>query len=359
MKLPDTSGRRAQAFQRALNAWQDVDDPLGSAQALNDIGFAQYQLGAYNDAQVYLQQAAAAYAKLGDDTGRIRTDQDLGLLAIARGRWNEARQRLQRSLASAQRQQMMEEAAVSRRHLAELELREGHLQAAIDEATRSEASFRQRKDPRGVSDAGLLRVEALLAAGAANDAAAALSSLAADLADAPSEQRALAQVLAAEIASNHGDRALAVQAIRQAETSARGSGIRQLQLRIALTRAAVDGRLEPSLDEATTNLGHVGLRLQWLELAMRGALATRGFARAAALYDEAAALLHGGDALPAYTLHSLGAAARAGAGDSAGARAARMRADDALAALRNGLPVALRAGFDAQHPAAPATIAAQ
>jgi tetratricopeptide (TPR) repeat protein len=158
-----------QAFQRALKAWQDVGDPLGSAQALNDIGFAQYQLGAYNDAQVYRQQAAAAYGRLGDDTGVIRSDQDLGLLAIARGRWAEARQRLQRSLANAQRQQMLEEASVSRRHLAELELRQGHLQAAIEQATKAEASFRQRKDPRGASDAGLLRVEALLAARAPGD----------------------------------------------------------------------------------------------------------------------------------------------------------------------------------------------
>src|SRR3546814_1855378 len=46
-----------QAFRRALKAWQDVDDPFGVAQAQNDIGFAHYELGNYNDAQVYLQQA--------------------------------------------------------------------------------------------------------------------------------------------------------------------------------------------------------------------------------------------------------------------------------------------------------------
>ena len=343
-----------QAFQRALKAWQDVGDPLGSAQALNDIGFAHYQLGAYGDAQVYLQQAADGYAKLGDDTGRIRADQDLGLLAIARGRWNEARQRLLRSLASAERQQMVEEAAVSRRHLAELDLRQGHLQAAIDEATRAENSFRQRKDPRGASDAGLLRVEALLAAGAVGDAGKLLSTLAADLADAPSEQRALAQVLLAEAASRQGSRQQAVQALASADTLARGSGIRQLQLRIALTRAALDGRLDPSLDEATASLGHVGLRLQWLDLAMRGALAKHDFPRASVLYGEASALLRGGDSLLAFELHRLGAAARTGTGDTAGAQAANMRAAQALATLRAGIPAGLRAGFDASHPVPPA-----
>jgi hypothetical protein len=344
-----------QAFQRALKAWQDVGDPLGSAQALNDIGFAQYQLGAYNDAQVYLQQAADAYARLGDDTGAVRSDQDLGLLAIARGRWTEARQRLQRSLADAQRQQMLEEASVSRRHLAELELRQGHLQAAIDQATKSEAAFRQRKDPRGASDAGLLKVEALLAAGAGSDAAAALAALSGDLADASAEQRAIAKVLDAEIAASRNDRAGALRMLRDARTLAQHSGIRQLLLRIGLERAQVDGRLDPSLDDATASLGHVGLRLQWLELALRAALAKHDVARANALYDEAASLLRGGDSSRAATLHALGASARLAANDAQAARAARSRADDALAALRAGIPDRLRAGFDAAH--APAAVA--
>jgi tetratricopeptide (TPR) repeat protein len=348
-----------QAFQRAFKAWQDVGDPLGSAQALNDIGFAQYQLGAYNDAQVYLQQAADAYAKLGDETGKVRTDQDLGLLAIARGRWSEARQRLQRSLASAGRQQMLEEAAVSRRHLAELELRQGHLQAAIEQAGKAEASFRQRKDPRGASDAGLLRVDALLAAGATDEAVSALAALSNDLADAPSEQRAIAKVLQADIASRRGDRSQALQAIRDARKLARDSGIRQLLLRIDLAHAALESRLDPSLDDASSSLGHVGLRLQWLELAMRGALAAHDPARANALYDEAASLLRGGDSLRAASLHALGAAARAGIGDSQGARAARMRADEALATLRAGVPERLRAGFDASHARPKPAVAAQ
>ncbi|MFL6591959.1 MAG: protein kinase domain-containing protein, partial [Luteimonas sp.] len=344
-----------QAFQRALKAWQDVGDPLGSAQALNDIGFAQYQLGAYNDAQVYLQQAADAYARLGDVTGAVRSDQDLGLLAIARGRWAEARQRLQRSLASAQRQQMLEEASVSRRHLAELELRQGHLQAAIDQATKSEAAFRQRKDPRGASDAGLLHVEALLAAGAGSDAATALAALSGDLADAPAEQRAIAKVLDAEIAASRGARADALRMLRDAATLAQGSGIRQLLLRIGLERAQIDGRLDPTLDDATSSLGHVDLRLQWLDLALGAALAKHDTVRANALYDEAASLLRGGDSLRAASLHALGASARLAAHDAQAAHAARSRADDALAALRAAVPERLRPAFDAAH--APAALA--
>jgi tetratricopeptide (TPR) repeat protein len=336
-----------QAFQRALKAWQDVGDPLGSAQALNDIGFAQYQLGAYGDAQVYLQQAAAAYEKLGDETGRIRTDQDLGLLALARGRWSEARQRLQRSLAAAEQQQMPEEAAVSRRHLAELELRQGHIAAAIEQATKAEASFAQRDDPRGASDAGLLHVEALLAAHALPEAGQALEALGPSLGEAPSEQRATARLLAAELALQRGDRALALRHLRDARKLAAGSGIRQLLLRIDLLQAQAGDRLDPALDEATATLGHTGLRLRWLALAMRQALAARDYASANTLYAEAATLLRGGDSIEASVLHELGAAARAGLGDSAGARAAQLRADEARVKLAAGIPARLRVQFDA------------
>jgi tetratricopeptide (TPR) repeat protein len=340
------------AFQRALKAWQDVGDPLGSAQALNDIGFAQYQLGAYNDAQVYLQQAASEYARLGDETGRIRTDQDLGLLAIARGRWDEARRRLQQSLASAEQQQMLEEAAVSRRHLAELELRQGHLQAAIDHAGKAEASFRQRQDPRGQSDAGLLHVDALLAAHADGEAQRVLASLQQALAESSVEQQAIAAVQRAELAQRGGDRKQAAVALRDARRLTAGSGIRQLQLRIELLAARIDATLPAALDAATANLGHVDLRLQWLELAMRDALARHDPMRATTLYSEASTLLRGGDSVHAIALHTLGAAARAGMGDAAGARAAQARADEARATLRAHLPQSLRAGFDAARSSA-------
>mgnify|MGYP003295913243 CR=1 FL=1 len=336
-----------QAFQRALKAWQDVGDPLGSAQALNDIGFAQYELGDYNDAQVYLQQAASAYATLGDETGRIRVEQDLGLLDIARGRWSDARRRLQQSLASASRQQMIEEAAVSRRHLAELELQQGHVQAALEQAGNAEASFHDRDDPRGESDAGLLRVEALLAAHADAQARDHLAALQPALAKASTEQRATALVLQAELARRADNQQKARVAWRSARQLAAGSGIRQLQLRIALAGTRIEGALDPSLDRSTASLGHVGLRLQWLQLAMERALATHDAARAAALYSEAGTWLRAGDSIRAQALHSLGAAARMAVGDSAGAHAAQARADEARSRLRASIPEGMRAGFDA------------
>lgn len=334
------------AYRRALQIWQRVGDAHGSAQALNNIGFAHYQLGAYNDAQVYWQQAAEAYAELGSLTGQIRTEQNLGLLATARGHWDEARRRLQQSLASAEQQQMPEEAAVSRRNLAELELLQGHLAAAIEQTSKAESLFRQREDQRGIVDVGLLRARALLAAHADAKAQALLDALQPTLAQASTEQRAIAQLLRAELATRAGDTKQAATMLQQARQWAASSGVRHLQLQIALRETSagiVDG---DDLDAATTALGHAGLRLGWLEWAMQRALDKGDAAAALAAYREALGLLRNGDFQRGWQIHRLGAEAHTVNGDDAEAERARIRSRDAQARFRAALPESLRASFD-------------
>ncbi|MGO1002198.1 protein kinase domain-containing protein [Lysobacter sp. CA196] len=333
------------AFRRALQAWRQVEDPHGTAQALNNIGFADYQLGFYDDAQLYWQQAAEAYAKLGEQTGRIRTEQNLGLLATARGDWDEARRLLQHSLSAAEQQQMLEEVAVSRRNLAELELLQGHYAAAIAQARQAGDLFRQREDARGQVDVDLLRVQALIEAHATTDAQRLLDEQRKPLAQASSEQRAIAHLLQAQLAAREHRAAQAGPALRQARQLAEASGVRQLQLQIALEQA----RTEPadaSLERATAALGHAGLRLAWLEQAMQRALSAGNPAAALGHYREATQRLRDGDFHRAHTLHRLGASAYTAVGDVAGARSAHNKADAALRSLRDGLPPALRSDFD-------------
>ena len=334
-------------YRDALQTWRQLGDPHGTAQALNNIGFANYQLGAYDDAQVYWQQAADAYAQLGSATGRIRTDQNLGLLAMARGRWSQARALLEASLADAQRQQMVEEAAVSHRNLAELELWQGHVARALEQAARAEELFRQREDQRGMADASLLRAQVLLSAHADAQVASMLDTLESVLAGASAEQRAMERLLRAQLARRAGDAQAAAAALDEARALATSSGVRQLQLQIAL-EAARQGRSDPALDDATARLGHAGLRLAWLESRMRAALAGDEPAPAEALaaWREASGLLREGDFVRAHRLHRLAAQALAAAGDEAAAGAARDRADRAFQAMRGALPDPLRAGFD-------------
>ncbi|MBA3485881.1 MAG: tetratricopeptide repeat protein, partial [Lysobacter sp.] len=239
------------AFRRALQGSRQAGNAHGSAEALNNIGFAHFQLGAYDDAQVYWQQAAEAYAKLGSRTGEIRTGQNLGLLAIARGQWGEARRRLEASLASAQQQQMPEEAAVSHRNLAEMELLQGRLEAAMQHLDHAEPLFRQRQDQRGILDVGLLRAQAWMLANADRQALGFLDDVQPSLTTAATEQRAIAQLLRAEIASRSGDERAASEALRQAREFAARSGVRVLQLQIAL-RDARAGTIAPGLDASIT-----------------------------------------------------------------------------------------------------------
>ncbi|MFC5570745.1 tetratricopeptide repeat protein [Lysobacter yangpyeongensis] len=332
-------------FRAALQTWQKLGEKNGIAQALNDIGFAHYQLGAYDDAQAYLVQSANAYGELGDQTGIIRTRQNLGLLAIARGHWSEARRQLEGSLEAAEQQQMLEEAAVSRRNLAELELHQGHIEQAIAQATKAETLFREREDDRGVADAGLLRVQALLAARADADADKALAGLADAIAYASAEQRGIAALLQSELAARRGDEAAATKAAALAAQLAQASGVRQLQLQVALQRP--QSGIE--LDRDTAALGNVPLRLRYLLTAMRGAAQRHDDKALLAAYREATPILRRGDYLEAWRLHDL---ARRACVDSAGraSTSCASAADSALGALRAHVPAALRDGFDRALP---------
>lgn len=329
-----------EAFRLALKGWERAGDPHGVAEALNGIGFAHYQLGAYDDAQAYWLRAADSYRELGAHTGIIRTGQNLGLLAAARGRWDEARRRQDGALGQARRQQMAEEAAVSHRNLAELALLRGNVAEALDQAQRAQSLFKDRDDLRGRVDARLLRVEALLAAGDARAAAAELASLRTDLGAASSEQQAIARRLDAMLALAGGDTPKALAALRAARLLAEGSGVRALQLRIALMEAVAAGSDIAGFDEPTAELGNAGLRIDWLEAALGSALRRSDAEAGVDLYREAVGWIRGTHSPAAIRLHALGARARALAGDEAGAGDARRAERQARAAHQAALPAA-------------------
>lgn len=324
------------AYQRALQGWQQVDDAQGLAQSLNAIGFAYFQLGRYDDAQSYWQRAESNADGLGD-TGRVRVRQNLGQLATARGHWAEAASLQRAALAQAQQQQMPEETAVSHRHLAELALLQGDLAGALEQADQAIALFHQRDDQRGEADTRLLRARALLAAG---DSAAATRELKA-MAGAPDrsrEQRAREAIVQAELAVRAGQARQAQAALAAAQPLADASGVRELQIRLALLRAWLDPQAQAGLDASTAALGNAELRLDWLMLALRQALAAHDATAALRAYREATTWMRGSPMLAAGYLHTLGARAERLAGDPAAARDADQAAASALAELRTHLP---------------------
>src|SRR6202008_2334694 len=82
-----------EAFRRSLQSREQLDDPFGAAESRNNIGYAHYQLGAYDSAEAFWTQALEAFDQLEDANGSVQVQQNLGLLAYARGRWDDAERR--------------------------------------------------------------------------------------------------------------------------------------------------------------------------------------------------------------------------------------------------------------------------
>jgi hypothetical protein len=248
------------------------------------------------------------------------------------------------SLATAEQQQMVEEAAVSRRNLAELELMQGHLTQALDQLDHAKTLFAQREDQRGLIDTELLRMQVLIAANALDLAAKSGGVIAPMLTDASDEQRAILALQQAEIARLHNESEAAQKAQADAQRLSAVSGVRALQLQAGL------GNPTPSNADADAivRLGNLPLRILWLEQSMRKQLAEGNANAAAATYRDAMTVLtvHP-DAVNAFSLHWLGVQALNKLGDRTGAAAAQAHAADALHSLRSGLSGDLLTSFNA------------
>jgi hypothetical protein len=158
--------------------------------------------------------------------------------------------------------------------------------------------------------------------GHADAAQAGLDALAPKLAEASTEQAAIASLLRARVATVRGDAGAARAALAQAKARAEASGVRRWQLEAALFAGGVP---DAALRNAIQRLGNVALQLDLHAHALRQpGLAAKD---AVAEYKDALALLDRvGNYGEAAALHALGAEALARAGDTAGAAAARERA---------------------------------
>ncbi|MCI2263005.1 serine/threonine-protein kinase [Xanthomonas indica] len=314
-----------QAFRGALTAWRALGDAHGVAETLNNIGFAHFQLGDLDSAQAFWEQAARAYADLNDATGRVRTAQNLGLLATARGHWAQAQTLLTQALREAERHQMLEEVAVSRRNLAELAFWQGQREVALTELDQAQRLFQQSRDQRGQTDIALLRAQVWLALDDPAQARLALQQVQRQApASVSSEQRASAALLQAQLDERDGNAAAAAASLRQAEALARASGARLLQLQVQV-HAAHDEPALAALEGDVARLGNAGLRLRYLQQALRYGAADQVAAR----YAQAQALLLRGSPLFAAALHTQAAQRLEAIGDHAAAQRARRAAAQA------------------------------
>ncbi len=144
------------SYRDALRLRQTQGDTRLIGESQINVGFTYYQLGEFDNAQTYWQQAQATYASIDDRYGIVHARESLGLAEIARGDWADARASLERSLAEAESLQMAEERTISLSSLAELDRLEGRMDSALKRATEARGAFAQREDLRGVVEMGLV-----------------------------------------------------------------------------------------------------------------------------------------------------------------------------------------------------------
>ena len=192
------------SYRGALSTYQALGNARQIGSSLLNVGFAYYQVGEFDNAEVYWNQAASTYAKANDYVGIVRAKQSLGLAETARGNFTLAREALDDSLKHAEELQMAEERSISLANLADLDRTEGKLSGALDHAKKAFDEFKQREDSRGTVEMQLLQSAAFRDAGDWDAAAAAIADL--DVAQvANSEQAALLLGRQAEIALGRGN----------------------------------------------------------------------------------------------------------------------------------------------------------
>ncbi|HEY6985921.1 MAG TPA: protein kinase [Rhodanobacteraceae bacterium] len=275
------------SYRSALAMYQTIGNARQIGSSLLNVGFSYYQVGEFDNAEVYWNQASSTYAKANDHVGIVRAKENLGLAEIARGNFTLAREVLEDSLHHAEELQMAEERSISLANLAELDRTEGKLSAALDHAKRAFDQFKEREDSRGTVEMQLLESAALRDAGDWDAADAAIADLDADKV-ANSEQAALLLWHQAEIALGRAraDEALAKSA--KAITAAKDAHSYGTELSARLTRARALRALNKPKDAAKELAATRADLAKYASTPLRLALA------------EAALEINGADALPDY-----------------------------------------------------------
>ena len=225
-----------EAYRSALSMYQTLGNAREVGSSLLNVGFAYYQVGEFDNAEVYWNQAASTYAKANDHVGIVRAKQSLGLAETARGNFALARQSLDESLRQAEEMQMAEERSIGLANLADLDRIEGKLDAALDHAQKAHDQFKQREDSRGTVEMQLLRSATFRDAGDWDAADAAIAELGADDV-ANSEQAALVMWRRAEIALGRGKIDDAIAHAGKAVVTAEEAHSYGTELSARLTRA--------------------------------------------------------------------------------------------------------------------------
>ncbi|MEO8460271.1 MAG: protein kinase [Dokdonella sp.] len=330
-----------ESYRAALALRQAGGDPHLIGESLINVGFVYYQVGEFDNAQVYWQQADATYAKIDDRSGAVNVRLSLALALIARGEFKQARDTLDQSLREAEELQLAEARVVGIATLAELDRLEGSITSALERSATALQQFEKSGDPRGTVEMKLLRSAIFCDVGDWDSAAGAIDGLNADSV-ASGEQASLLVWRQGEIALGHGAADVALAKADEAIVAAKKAHSFGTELSAHLLRARTaalqnHGAIaDIELETVETGLAHyasVPVRLLLVETLLRVTPA-----KAAASYREGRALLAH---LPAYgrafVVHALAATALRDR-DASAASTALLIAHTSYANLRSNTP---------------------
>jgi tetratricopeptide (TPR) repeat protein len=331
------------AYREALTFRQTEGDQRSIGESQINVGYAYYQVGEFDNAEAYWQQASATYSRIEDRIGIVHANQVRALGHIARGRFADARELLDQSLHEAEAMQMAEERSTSLAALAELDFLSGDPAKALANTKDAADIFKAREDTRGSVEMRLLGAAILIDVGDWDGAEAALGDLSAETV-ANREQAAILLWRRAEIAHGRGDADRAASTASEAITAAEAAHSYGTELSARLLRARALAAQKKSHEAATelaatrsglARYASVPLRLELaetsLEIGGTGALPDYRSARA-----ELARLPSYGRA---FEIHALAATALGSKGGDAEAEAHRA-AEAAYADLVRNTPAA-------------------
>ncbi|HVT32198.1 MAG TPA: protein kinase, partial [Rhodanobacteraceae bacterium] len=331
------------AYREALTFRQTEGDQRSIGESQINVGYAYYQVGEFDNAEAYWQQASATYSRIEDRIGIVHANQVRALGHIARGRFVDARALLDQSLHEAEAMQMAEERSTSLAALGELDFLSGNPAKALASTKAAADIFRAREDTRGSVEMQLLDAAILIDIGDWDGAEAALGDLSADTV-ANREQAAILLWRRGEIAQGRGDAARAASIASEAISAAGTAHSYGTELSARLLRARALGAQKKSHESAAelaatrsglARYASVPLRLELAETALEvggaGALPDYRAARA-----ELARLPSYGRA---FEIHALAATALGRKGGDAEAEA-RRAAEAAYADLVHNTPAA-------------------
>jgi tetratricopeptide (TPR) repeat protein len=227
-------------FARALDDYRNalvLRQAVGGdvAESQNNVGHAYFQIGEFDNALVYWQQAEAEYGRLQDRAGALRARQSLATLDIARGDWARARSTLEAARLDAEAHQLAEEHAMSVIQLALIDRLQGRIDDALERTDLSARLAAPRGDQRLAVESALERAGSLLFAGDWNGAEVALAAI--EVESASAEQAAIHALRRAQAASGRGESDLADAQLGVATGLAATSHSQPVAIEIELTRA--------------------------------------------------------------------------------------------------------------------------